>query len=112
MSQGFNIDGREAYLINIEWMDIWRKYTWFEQTSIGKEPKITEGNHFIKYLPTQINNEVLLLSQDTRYYTLEKENYLNNIIPPYYAEGKDFEIVDKEVWNMFYKKYKGLPIKR
>ncbi|CAI2375462.1 unnamed protein product [Moneuplotes crassus] len=108
----FKEDGREVYLINIDWMNLWRKYTCYDQISKGEDPEPEDLNHFNKYRPPFINNETLLIKNHTRYFTPDQGNYLNNIIPPYYGVGKDFEIVDKEIWKMFEAKYKGIPIKR
>lgn len=79
-------------------------------------------DHFERLLPGPINNEVLLMNSETRFWTPDKNSHLNNIIPPYYAEGKDFEVVDKYTWyfdsdkllhrQMFKNKYRGFELKR
>lgn len=33
-------------------------------------------------------------------------------ILPYFSEDKDFEVVDKEVWRIFFEKYNGYAVKR
>lgn len=60
-------DGREVYLINSDWMDNWRKYTWFYSISRGQKPPPLDPEHFDNYYPTRINNETLLLNKDAHY---------------------------------------------
>ena len=60
-------DGREAYLINMDWMEKWRHYSCYHQIIRGQNPTISGPDHFETNLPARINNETLLMNQKAFY---------------------------------------------
>lgn len=70
------VNGQVYYLINAKWWDIWKNYVGFKDTIPGSVE------------PDQINNDPLF------------DDMENGILAKYLQEGRHFEIISGDVWNL------------
>ena len=106
----------KVYLINRKWLHLWKKYInkdyldekynlkKVNKSSTKRDLNFVEGNGLIP-----ISNSDLILDLKSFYNDYDSDNPENYILKQDLSMKKDIKMIHENLWNFFYKKYKGGP---
>ena len=103
----------EYYILSGAWLQKWKKYVNLAPKEKDKSEMMEVENQNEDLYPGPIVQDDII---DEKVFNLldwkEAENYSLRILKDDLIENQHFHIVDKQCWEFFEKKYKGLPIPR
>ena len=108
-SSYYKKDGDVGYLVNMKWLEKWKKLNYYDKNYRGFVPE------FDPEMPTEvgeIDNEALLRPRQEILLDVDSESYYNTILKKNLKMNFDYKVVDEDIWNFFHSKYGGTPIKR
>ncbi len=94
------------YLLSNKVLRDWKEYLDYASIIAEKKPLIR-----MSCKPSKVNED-LIMSEKLYLQYLEKGHPCSVILKPDLLEGKDYIIVNSDVWNFFSGKYFGIEVKR
>lgn len=108
-SSYYKKDGDVGYLLNMKWLDKWKKIVYYDDFYRNVKAE------FDPERPTEvpeIENDALLKPQDEFLTDPDPNSYYNFILKKDLKMNYDYKPVDEPVWRFFHSRYGGTTIKR
>ena len=108
-SNYYKKEGDVGYLLNMKWLDHWKKCYYFDSLFRNMKPQ------FDPERPTvagEIDSLALIRPRHEILADVDEDSYFNYVLKKDLKMNFDYKAVDEETWNFFHSRYGGIPIKR